>query len=101
MIPITELRAPAVGCGWHEAAAVVLDAVTAVSDQPASDLSDPAAMHLAADGYVVLPAGRASAAPVIELARLLEALLQDLPAPEALRAIATRYQTTPADQTSL
>jgi hypothetical protein len=101
MIPINELKAPAVGCGWHEVAALVLDAATALSEQPASDLSNLTTIHLAADGYVALPAGSESAAPAAQLARLLEGLLQGLPAPEALRAIATRYQTAPADDNSV
>ena len=99
MIPINELKAPAVGCSWYEVAALVLDTATALREQPASDLSDLAAIHLAADGYVVLPAGPEPQAPVVELARLLGALLLDVPAPEALREVATRYQA--AEETSL
>jgi len=101
MIPFNELKAPAVRCSWHEVAALVLDATTAAREQPASDLSDLATIHLAADGYVVLPAGRESQALVVQLARLLDRLLQDLPAPEALRAIATRYRAATADDMSL
>jgi TonB family protein len=101
MIPLNELKAPAVGCTWHEVAALVLDATTAVREQPASDLSNLATIRLSAEGYVELPAGPEAEAPVVQLARLLQVLLLDLPAPDALRAIATRYQAATADDTSL
>lgn len=101
MIPLDELRAPAVGCAWHEVAALVLDATTALTEQPASDLSNLAAIQLADEGYVVLPRGDEDEWPVRQLARLLATLLQDRPAPDALRAIATQHLAAPPDESSL
>ena len=101
MIPLHELRAPAVGCAWHEVAALVLDATTALTEQPASNLSNLAAIQLADEGHVVLPRGDEHEWPVRQLARLLDTLLQDRPAPDALRAIATRHLTAPPDESSL
>jgi periplasmic protein TonB len=101
MIPLHELRAPSVGCAWHEVAALVLDAATAVAEQPGSDLSNPATIQLADEGHVVLPPGGEEKWPVRQLARLLDMLLQDLPAPDALRAIATHHLAAAPDESSL
>jgi hypothetical protein len=100
MIPLNELKAPAVRCVWHEVAALVLDAATALDEQPASDLADLAAIHLAEDGYVVLPAGPEQAWPVLQLAGLLEDMLAGIPAPDALRAVATRHLASPPNENS-
>lgn len=101
MIPIHELTSPAVACAWHEVAALVLDAATAVSERDSSDLSDLTKITLADDGYVVLPDGGRHEPPAIQLARLLDTLLRDLPAPDALRALATRHLAAPPSESSL
>jgi protein TonB len=101
MIPLDELRAPSVDCAWHEVAALVLDAATALAEQPASDLSNPATIQLADEGHVVLPPGGEQKWPVRQLARLLDTLLHDLPAPDALRAIATHHLAAAPDENSL
>ena len=95
MIPFDELKSPAVALAWHEIAALVLDAATALDEQPDGDLADLAAIQLAGEGYVVLRHGGEEGAPVLQLARLLEALLQDLPAPDALRELAARHLAAP------
>ena len=95
MIPVHELKAPAVGLAWHEVAALVLDAATALGDRPASDLADLTAIQLAEDGYLVLPHGREHESPVRQLAQLLEHLLDGLGAPDEMRAVASRHLTTP------
>jgi hypothetical protein len=100
MIPLNELKAPAVGCVWHEVAALVLDAATALDEQPASDLADLSAITLSEEGYVALPSGSERPWPVLQLAGLLQLLLVDVPAPDALRAIAPRYLSSPPTESS-
>jgi TonB family protein len=101
MIPLSDLKAPAVRCAWHEVAALVLDAATALTEQPASDLSNLATIHLAEEGHVALPPGNQHPSPAGQLAQLLDTLLQDLPAPDALRAIAAQHLAAPPDEGSL
>jgi periplasmic protein TonB len=98
MIPFDELKSPAVALAWHEVAALVLDAATALDEQPDGNLADLAAIQLTGEGYVVLPHGGGEGSPTLRLARLLDDLLQDLPAPDALGELATRPRANLSDE---
>ncbi len=101
MIRALDLKAPQVDLAWHEVVALVLEIAAAVRTRPGADLSDLSAILLTGDGQVEIVEGSTSAAPVRQLADLLDDLLESASAPQALQQIADRNRVDPPAEATL
>lgn len=98
MLRVADVLKPEVGCSWHEAVAIVLEAAARL--EPGSHLPAPADVVLEEDGTLApgFPEGFGESG-VCGLGRLLRVLLEGSNAPAGLRELAVANAADPPDYT--
>jgi len=102
MIPLNDLREPAVALEWHEAVAVTAGLTTTVWNLRLSEAPTLDAAFLAVDGEITVDGqGRVPGVATNGLARALGTLLESTPCPAELRQVVSRNLTAAAEADSV